>query len=174
MVRPAIPVLRPAEPGDALQVATIHVRSWQAAYRGLIPDEYLDALRPEQRAERYTLGDRSPGAPWTTVAVEGSSASAFATTGPSKDPDNGAVGELLALYVDPSRWRCGIGSSLVAHARHELHERGFDAAVVWVLDRNDLARGFYLRDGWATEGKARIEEAWGVRVAQVRYRRSLP
>jgi hypothetical protein len=35
--------LRRAEPPDAIAVA--HVRSWQAAYRKLMPDDYLDQLR---------------------------------------------------------------------------------------------------------------------------------
>ena len=37
--------LRPAEPDDAMEVARVHVRSWQAGYRGLLPDAYLDGLR---------------------------------------------------------------------------------------------------------------------------------
>jgi hypothetical protein len=62
--------IRNARPDDALHVAAVHVRSWQAAYRGLLDDEYLDALRPEDRVRRYSLGDTSPGAPMTLVAVE--------------------------------------------------------------------------------------------------------
>lgn len=36
-----------------MAVARVHVRSWQVAYRGLIPDGYLDRLCPEDRAVRY-------------------------------------------------------------------------------------------------------------------------
>ncbi|HEY1808803.1 MAG TPA: hypothetical protein VGG42_09585 [Acidobacteriaceae bacterium] len=39
--------LRLAEPPDAMAAARVHVRSWQAAYRGLMPDAFLDQLRPE-------------------------------------------------------------------------------------------------------------------------------
>ena len=35
-------LLRPAEPADAMDVARVHVRAWQVAYRNLLPDEYLD------------------------------------------------------------------------------------------------------------------------------------
>ena len=45
--------IRPAEPEDALAVARVHVRTWQAAYRSLLPDHYLDQLRAEDRAARY-------------------------------------------------------------------------------------------------------------------------
>ena len=36
--------LRDARKGDELAVAEVHVRSWQEAYRGLMPGEFLDAL----------------------------------------------------------------------------------------------------------------------------------
>jgi GNAT superfamily N-acetyltransferase len=43
-------LIRRATPGDVIAVATVHVRSWQAAYRGLMPDEVLDGLSVERRA----------------------------------------------------------------------------------------------------------------------------
>ena len=45
-------LLRDAQPFDADAVARVHVQTWQVAYRGLLPDAYLDALRPEDRARR--------------------------------------------------------------------------------------------------------------------------
>ena len=39
--------LRPAVPDDAMAVARVHVRAWQAAYHGLMPEDYLAGLRPE-------------------------------------------------------------------------------------------------------------------------------
>jgi hypothetical protein len=55
--------LRPAVPGDSLAVARIHVRAWQTAYRGLLPDAYLDGLRAEDRAARgWSSSSETPGA----------------------------------------------------------------------------------------------------------------
>jgi GNAT superfamily N-acetyltransferase len=62
--------LRPAEPEDAMAVARVHVRSWQAAYRALLPDDYLDQLRPEDRAQSYDFASLDPLKPRTIVAVE--------------------------------------------------------------------------------------------------------
>src|SRR5882672_8389445 len=45
--------VRLAEPDDAIAVARVHVRSWQVAYRTLLPDDYLNQLRPEDRAQKY-------------------------------------------------------------------------------------------------------------------------
>jgi hypothetical protein len=38
-------------------------------YRGLLPAAHLDALRPEERARRYTFGDADPLKPATSVAL---------------------------------------------------------------------------------------------------------
>src|ERR1700740_3173053 len=113
-------LLRPAEPDDAMAVARVHVRSWQAAYRGLLPDEYLNALRPEDRAKVYTFGSNDTRQPATIVSMEGGVISGFPTTAPARDPDLPNYGELYALYVDPESWSRGIGAALVSAARAHL------------------------------------------------------
>jgi len=35
-------MIRAATAGDAERIALVHVRSWQAAYRGMMPQEHLD------------------------------------------------------------------------------------------------------------------------------------
>lgn len=45
--------VRGAVAADAMAIAGVHVRSWQEGYRGLLPDEYLNGLRAEDRASRY-------------------------------------------------------------------------------------------------------------------------
>jgi ribosomal protein S18 acetylase RimI-like enzyme len=170
--------LRPARPEDAAAVAGVHVRSWQVAYRGLLPDDYLAGLRPEDRMARYTFGSTHPDAPWTTVAVENEVICGFATTGRCRDADAddhmGATGELFALYVDPGAWGVGVGRRLMAEARARLGRRRCSQGVLWVLVGNDRAQRFYDIDGWVPDGRRRTEEIWGVRVDEICFRRHLP
>ncbi len=91
--------VRSARVGDELEVAGVHVPSWQAVYRGLLPDSYLENLRPEDRAARYTFGRDLSEESYTIVAVVEGAIRGFAATG-SAESDYGS-GELLALYVDP-------------------------------------------------------------------------
>lgn len=51
--------VRRASRDDAAEIAAVHVRSWQGAYRGLVPQGYLDRLHPADRAQRrrQTLHD---------------------------------------------------------------------------------------------------------------------
>jgi GNAT superfamily N-acetyltransferase len=165
--------IRDANAEDALAVARVHVRSWQAAYRGLIDDEFLDRLRPEDRAARYDFGAAEPGAPRTIVAERDDEIWGFATTGPCRDEDAPGRGELYALYVDPPRWRTGTGRLLLREATIGMRREGFDEAILWVLRGNAGAERFYLADGWRRDGAEREEQPYGVVSHVVRFRRSL-
>lgn len=166
-------LLRPAQPDDALDVARVHVCSWQAAYRGLLPDAYLDQLRPEDRAQRYDFSNLDPKAPYTIVAVEAATICGFATTSASRDPSLPSHGELCALYVDPAHWGSGYGIALVAAARGHLERLGFHHALLWVLAGNARAERFYQNDGWTPDGSRRTDTVWDIQVDEIRYQRSL-
>lgn len=165
------PFIRPAEPEDALAVARVHVRAWQAAYRGLLPDTYLDALNPEDRAQRYTFGDLDSLRPATLVALAGGALCGFATTVPTQEVGKA---ELAGLYVDPGHWSHGIGTLLLAEACARLATRGFSDAVLWVLGGNTRAQGFYEQRGWREDGVTRKQDVWGISVQESRYSRRLP
>ena len=154
-------------------MARVHVRSWQVAYRTLLPGDYLDQLRPEDRAEKYDFATVDPLKPQTIVAAEERLIYGFATTAPSRDPDVAEYGELCALYVEPEQWGRGIGMALVSAARASLFARGFRNALLWVLAGNVRAERFYRIDRWAPDGQRRTDSVWGVTVNEVRYQRGL-
>jgi GNAT superfamily N-acetyltransferase len=156
-----------------MAVARVHVRSWQAAYRGLLPDDYLEQLHPEDRARAYDFASLDPLKPRTIVAVDEELIHGFATTAPSRDPDLANHGELCALYVDPERCGRGIGQALVSASRAYLFELGFRHAFLWVLRGNVRAERFYQIDRWAADGARRTDTVWGVTVDEVRYQRGL-
>ena len=95
----------------------MHVRSWQVAYRGLVAQDYLDRLRPADKASRYTFERSGPEMPATLIAVEQEEIWGFATTGPSQDTDLPNLRELWAIYVDPQHWGQGVGRLLMTAAR---------------------------------------------------------
>jgi ribosomal protein S18 acetylase RimI-like enzyme len=166
-------VVRGAKAEDAGEVAALHIRAWQRAYRGLLPDEHLDALRAEERMARYAFGSSDPDAPQTILALEGGSIRGFATTGASRDADAHGAGELYALYVDPVGWHRGTGRLLLREAQARLRARGFEQALLWVLVGNEQAERFYLADGWRPDGSRRREDVWAVDAEVIRYRRAL-
>jgi GNAT superfamily N-acetyltransferase len=166
-------IIRLAEPGDALAVARVHVESWQAAYRGLIADAYLDSLRPEDRAAHYDFTHTDPTKPRTIVVLERGILQGFATTTPSRDTSLPTHGELAALYVHPDCWNRGLGLALIQSAREHLATQGHTDALLWILDGNQRGARFYERDGWTHDKTTRTDIVHGVPVNELRYQRSL-
>lgn len=164
--------MRPARPEDADDIARVHVRSWQVGYRGLLPDEYLDGLRPEERARRYQFDEHVAPHPMRIVALYHGKLVGFVNQGPCRE--DSAIGELYAIYVDPDHWSTGVGRRLIAESRLSLADQGFTEAVLWALEANERARHFYQADGWKADGGSKTEDVWGIRVNEVRYRRTLP
>ena len=165
--------VRRAVPADALDVARVHVRAWQWAYRGLLAQEYLDSLEPDAWVDRYTFGRMGFQQPSTQVAVDGATVCGLVTTGLCRDDDLSNYGELMAIYVDPAYLRTGVGRLLMTAARTRLRSVGVTRAALWVLDGNARARRFYERDGWRCDGTLRTSTYGDVAVDEVRYRCTL-
>jgi GNAT superfamily N-acetyltransferase len=111
--------VRPAGDGDAEQLGLIHVRSWQGAYQGLMPQDFLDQLDPASRAQGWRsvlrAGDDQAS---VLVAAGEAGVSGFVSFGPSRDPDADPkrTGEVFAIYVLPGAWSTGQGRLLMAAA----------------------------------------------------------
>jgi hypothetical protein len=72
---------------EAHAIATVHVRSWRAAYRGLLPDDVLAGLSVPDREQLWS--DRLTARPpytRTVVAVLAGAIVGFAVTGPPLVP----------------------------------------------------------------------------------------
>jgi hypothetical protein len=81
--------LRDATLADAHGIATVNVRSWRAAYRGLLPDDVLAGLSVHDR-EQFWSGPRTtrPANTRIVVATIEDAIVGFAATGPPLVPDD--------------------------------------------------------------------------------------
>jgi GNAT superfamily N-acetyltransferase len=70
--------------------------------------------------------------------------------------------ELDGLFVEPDRWRQGIGAQLVDMAVREAHRRGKALMVV----ANPHALDFYFRCGFSEEGVVATRFGPGIRMSR--------
>ncbi len=164
--------IRHADPKDAGAIADLHVRAWQASYRGQLTDDYLDGLSAEERLPSTRAALENPPAGWRTfVAEDGGRVVAFASTGRSEDADaERDTGEVYAIYLDPAVVGTGVGRALFAYAVDDLRDRGFRTVTLWVLETNERARRFYEIAGWKPDGATTSERVDCESRPTVRYR----
>jgi ribosomal protein S18 acetylase RimI-like enzyme len=177
--------VRQATEADADTIGALHVRAWQWAYRGLLPDPYLDGLadQVEQRAAMWRRqihpSERESGRRVWVAERDGMLAgfcSTSGTQGGGEEPGAHVVhaaAELHTIYLEPEVVGTGAGAALMRHALSDLRNRGFRSAVLWVQDTNTRARRFYEKGGWCPDGAEKTADVWGMPVRQVRYRINL-
>ena len=164
-------IIRAAQVDDAPDIGLVHVRSWQATYRGQMPDAALNALAPEQRAagwRRYL--ERTDLARQALLVAEDGGVVGFVSVGPSRDDDLPDFGELFAIYVHPEQLGRGVGRQLMVEGLSALRASQFSNALLWVLDGNATARRFYEAGGWRADGTQKRDESMGFAIDEVRYR----
>jgi ribosomal protein S18 acetylase RimI-like enzyme len=173
-VRDATVEVREATTSDAAGIARVHVHSWQAAYRGLIDDEFLDALDQAARTDAWR---RSIEGRLGTVLVGlvDDEVVGFAALMPSRDPDAPqGCGEVTAIYLEPEAWDQGLGRLLMDASLDRLADQGFTEVSLWVLRGNERAIRFYERSGFQADGAEKVDDTRGFPLDELRYRRTLP
>lgn len=144
--------VRRATVDDAALIAQVRIDSWRAAYRGMMPDAYLDGMKVDDSTRM-----------WTRVLSAASDAACTFVAEIGEGNDRELVGfaagitlaerkldfdaELTALYVLPSAQRAGIGRRLLTEVAASLGAAGAPNMLVWVLAQNRKARDFYARLG---------------------------
>jgi len=161
---------RPAILDDALAISKVHVASWQAAYAGLLPTEYLASLSVESRASRWKA-NLLVRESTTIVAEFQGRVVGFASYGKCRDEGAPTTrAELWSLYAAPEAWSQGVGRALMLHAADELQLVGFQETSLWVLTRNSRAVRFYETWGFVkVPGSNKLFELGGIQVEEVLY-----
>ncbi len=131
------PRSRHATREDSRRIAEIQVAGWKAAYRGMIPDDYLDALAPEKRHSFWDQAIRD-GLGEIFVAEAGSEVLGFCHLIPSRDADSEGVEEIAAIYVDSTTLRRGCGRSLCETALASAARKHAPWVTLWVLVENAM------------------------------------
>jgi ribosomal protein S18 acetylase RimI-like enzyme len=158
---------------DAPKLAQVHVDSWHVAYRGLVPDSFLQGFTYQRREEafRQALAANSE----ETYLIEDSDlAVGILTVGVSRDTDLDVsrTGEIWGIYIAPDHWHRGIGTMCVQEAEQLLQSRGYCEVVLWILEGNTAARRFYEAMGFCLDGTFKTVEL-GKPLKAVRYKKAI-
>ncbi|MFH0176119.1 GNAT family N-acetyltransferase [Streptomyces cacaoi] len=169
-------VVRDMALADVDRVSEIRIRGWRSAYRGLLPQPYLDALSVTEDAERRRARFGQGGADVVNlVAEQAGRVVGWAAHGAYRDGEvRTADAELYAIYVDTEYLGRGVGRALLQESVRGAGALGHSRMYLWVLKGNATARRFYERAGFHADGAEEPFEVEGVAVPEVRYLGHLP
>jgi ribosomal protein S18 acetylase RimI-like enzyme len=153
---------------DAGPIAALHVQSWQTAYAGIMPADFLAQISVAEKAEwwRRQLAEVSSG---VCVALTGDSVIGFVAAGPSRDADGAGKCAVYALHVSPDHRGRGIGRRLL-RAAESVSPPGAEITL-WVLAQNEPAQGFYRASGFTSDGARKQIVIAAAELTELRFTR---
>ena len=148
-------IIRLAVPADAPDMAEVHMRSWEVAYKGIVPDEYIQKQNEKRPAmwQRIITDDNM-----TQYVIQKDSKTVgimcvVATTQDDDKTDD--VCELEGIYLHPDSYRQGIGTKAMGFAFDIAHGWNKSFMTLWVFSENVNSIKFYENLGFAPDGKTK-------------------
>jgi len=163
-------MIRLASINDAKSIAHIRVDGWKSAYKGMIPDSFLNTLDYDFEESRVVSRiDRSDAEFTSDILVYEDDGEVLAYAYYGKSLDNAFPNyqsEVVALYVLPSKKGMGIGTKLMNEMKTLLIKQGYTNMIVWCLKENYPSIKFYEHLGGVIK-EEREFEIDGVKVTEL-------
>ncbi len=160
------PLLREASPDDAPAIARLHAASWRTAYRGILPDGFLDGPLDDDRQRHWATALARPRGRDVVLLAEGPDGLSGFIAAWVGDRD-GFDALIDNLHAQPDRRGTGIGRRLMGAAAERLMAIGCRSVCLWLLDGNAAALGFYERLGGILADRGR-SSVGGAEIGEVR------
>jgi len=155
--------IRKALSEDAADFARCRIKCMQSAYKGIMPDEYLQNLTAEEDkyVKRYEKDLSEPSTCEFFFAMHSEEIVGFLIV-------DTADCEIWAVYLTEAFWGKGYGKQLLDFAVERLAPVSKGEISLWVLAENLRARRFYEKHGFAFNG-AKREMQYGTALIALKY-----
>jgi GNAT superfamily N-acetyltransferase len=163
--------VREARQNDFEGIAKVRVDTWRVAYKGIVPDDFLESLSYQRIAERWReifWEDKSPGMATFVAENEREDIVGIAVCGPEQNDDPVYRGEIYILYVLPRYHRQGIGHALVAACvQHLVQQLVVETLLIWTIAESPYRRFYESLGGKVVRGTTK--EIGGKLIPEVGY-----
>lgn len=154
--------IKPAD--DRLAISRIYEESWKYAYKGIVPQDYLDSIPEGQWVSHIEQGNRK-----NLVMVQEGIIIGTSGFGKSRMAEMNGFGEIISLYFLPEYMGKGYGRLLLQAVVSELKKMGFSKMFLWVLEENQNARHFYEKCGFVQTERYLLSDIGGKVLKEVQY-----
>ncbi|MCL1786948.1 MAG: GNAT family N-acetyltransferase [Defluviitaleaceae bacterium] len=156
--------IRKALPEDIDAYTNCANTCWQAAYKGIVPDEYLDSMLTNKALREKNLERlQNPGFCQHYCVLHGPETIGLLIIDTMHS-------EIWAVYLTPAYWGRGYGRELLNFATSVLKNAGHKKVTLWVFEANHRARRFYEKHGFVLSGQQKtVDKYGGVPLVEVQY-----
>ena len=149
---------------DRHSISKVYEESWKYAYKGIVPQDYLDSISEGQWASHIEQAERK-----NLVMVKDGIIIGTSGFSRSRMAEMSGFGEIISLYFLPEYMGKGYGRLLLQSAVSELKKMGFDKVFLWVLEENRNARHFYEKCGFVQTERWLFSDIGGKELKEVQY-----
>lgn len=143
---------RQATADDADEIARVHVESWRASFAGIVPQEILDTMSVERRAQAFREGFGKTNYKMFVAEDSENGIVGFVDFGKPSDNEFSHEARLFAIYLLKEFQRKGIGENLFKLCQKELLADGLNSMYLDTLEISPY-RAFYEKMGGQVIGK---------------------
>ncbi|MBP3887445.1 MAG: GNAT family N-acetyltransferase [Cellulosilyticum sp.] len=149
---------------NVMAVSHVYEESWKSAYKGLIPQDYL-----EQIPKGHWMQALKSGVWQSFIMLDGGKIIGTSAYCGSRDEKLKGYGEVVSIYLLPEYMGKGYGKKLFQAVINKLQEEGYKSIYLWVLEGNSRAIKFYEKFGFKANSAYLDDNIGGKVVREMQY-----
>lgn len=149
---------------DRAEISRIYEESWKCAYKGIIPQHYLDSI-PEGR---WVSNIDNPMLK-TMICIDNGRIVGTSSFCKSRFEQFQNWGKIVSIYFLPEYMGKGYGKILMESVILEFKKQGYENIFLWVLEANMRARHFYEQFGFLATDDFLDDNIGGKDLREIRY-----
>ncbi len=162
-------IIRKAKLGDEKTLAYIQTESWKSAFTDIISAEDMEKCTDIVKAEALYENVLKSGYAEMSILEIDSKPHCIAAWSKARNPQFSDCAELICIHSLSDNRSKGYGSIMMNHILKEIQDSEYDSVILWVFEKNTLARSFYEKHGFELTDNTQI--SYG--AVEVMYRKEL-
>ncbi|WP_434297673.1 GNAT family N-acetyltransferase [Clostridium sporogenes] len=160
--------IKDAKLQDAETISNIYALGWKSAYKGIVPQKYLDQLQNNFWVDAFKnwIGNNLFK---VKEIYEDSISVGCIVYGKARDEMLTKCGEIVSIYIHPDYFRKGYGQKLLDFALADMKKDNYKNIYLWVLKENKNAQLFYEKNGFQCNQDEYNFEIMGKQLTDIRY-----
>ena len=163
-------MIRKATLDDVSRIAEIEIFAKRTAYRSIFNDDKFSfgVMQVFPLVKEYMT---NPALLENIIVFDDDFVRGMSKTSPIVTLEQRNTVEIIHLFIDPFFQNMGIGTKMLCEIERRCLSNEISNIILWVLEKNNLARTFYEKQGFLPTGERNLVE--GTLEYAVKYSKNI-